>query len=187
MQSTLEIKWRAGAVWFYWIAAFAIAAAVLHAYGQTWSAFLNLQVLQSGETASLRSANAITALVVAVIFLVVVGWFAGTGQTWAFVLGMLAYGADGALGAVDHQWLAVALHAIVLFFIYPGAVAAAMRRQNESLLSELAIRAALAKDRAARPAPPDPAAVKPESADPLAGPQPFRPGISAPPPDEDAP
>lgn len=184
VQSTLEIKWRAGAVWFYWAAALAIAAAVLHAYGQNWAGFLSLGVLQSPVTAALRAGNGVAALAIAVTFLVFIGWFAGAGQTWAFVLGMLAYAGDGALFAMNRQWLAVALHVIILFFIYPGMIAAGMRRQNASLERDLAIRAALAKDRATRPAAPE-TVVKPSSADPLDAPRPFRPGVSAPPPEEE--
>jgi hypothetical protein len=178
------MRWRSGAVWFYWVAAFAVAAAVLRAYGQTWSEALSFGVLQSPVTAALRAGNAVGALAVAVTFIVFIGWFAGTGKTWAFALGMLAYAADGALFAMERQWFAVALHAIILFFIYPGMVAAGMRRQNEALTRDLAIRAALAKDRASRPAISDDV-VKPTSADPLDAPTPYRPGVAAPPTDEE--
>jgi hypothetical protein len=178
------MRWRAGAVWFYWAAAFAVAAAVLRAYGQTWAGVLSFGVLQSPLTAAMRAGNNVGALAIAVTFIVFIGWFAGTGRTWAFALGMLAYAADGALFVMDRQWLAVALHVIILFFIYPGMVAAGMRRQNEALTRDLAIRAALAKDRASRPVVSDDV-VKPTSADPLDAPSPYRPGVPAPPTDEE--
>jgi hypothetical protein len=178
------MRWRGGAVWFYWAAALAVAAAVLRAYGQTWSGALSFGVLQSPLTAALRAGNNVGALAIAVTFIVFIGWFAGTGKTWAFALGMLAYAADGVLSGMDHEWVAVALHVIILFFIYPGMVAAGMRRENEALTRDLAIRAALAKDKATRPVIKEDV-VKPASADPLDAPAPYRPGASAPPPDEE--
>lgn len=185
MQSTLEIRRRSGAVWFYWTALLAIAATVLQGSGQLWGAALGLGVLHSPLTARFVGGEKIAALAAAVIALVLFGWFAGLGRTWAFVAGMLAYAADGVVLAMSAQWAAVAVHAIVLIFLYGGLTAARMGIENEQLARDLVIRAALAKDRAARPAMPDDH-IKPASSDPLAAPQAFRPGASGlPPADEE--
>ncbi len=178
------MRWRAGAVWFYWAAALAVAAAVLHAYGQTWSSALSFGVLQSPVSAPLRLGSPVGALAVTVTFFVFIGVFANAGQRWAFGIGMLAYAADGALFAMQQQWFGVALHVIILFFLYQGIVAAGMRKQNDELTRDLAIRAALAKDKANRPAIKD-EVVKPTSADPLDAPLPFRPGVAAPPTEDE--
>jgi hypothetical protein len=179
MQSTLEMRWRAGAVWFYWAALFAVAAAVLRSSGQTWASFLDLGVLHAPFLTHVVGGNTVAALAVAVTVLVFLGWFAGLGKTWAFVVGILAYAVDGALLAMQGQWFAVVVHALILIFIYGGATAAGMAKENERLARELVIRAALAKDKATQPPIPD-EPVKPTSADPLDAPQPFRPGLSSP-------
>ncbi|HEY5096356.1 MAG TPA: hypothetical protein VII69_14685 [Candidatus Eremiobacteraceae bacterium] len=185
MQSPLETRWRSGAVWFYWTALLAIAATVLRSSGQSWASLLGLGVLQSPYAARFAGGEKIAVLVAAVIVLFAFGWFAGVGKTWAFVAGMLAYAADGVLLATSAQWFAVGVHAVILIFMYGGLAAAGMAIENDRLARDLVIRAALAKDRAARPAMRE-APVKPESSDPLAAPQAFRPGTSpSPPADEE--
>ena len=184
MQSTLEMRRRSGAVWFYWTALLAIAATLLQNSGQLWGASLGLGVLHSPLTARLVGGEKIASLAAAVIVLVLLGWFAGSGRTWAFVVGMLAYAADGVLLAMGAQWAGVGVHVVVLIFLYGGLTAAGMAVENEQLARDLVIRAALAKDRASRPAIADDR-VKPASSDPLAAPQAFRPGAGQPPPAEE--
>src|ERR1700719_3693051 len=104
MQSTLEMRWRSGAAWFYWTALLAIAATLLQNSGQLWGASLGLGVLHSPLTARLFGGEKIASLAAAVIALVLLGWLAGSGRTWAFVVGMLAYAADGVLLAMSAQW-----------------------------------------------------------------------------------
>lgn len=150
--------------------------------GQTWASLVGLGVLQSPYAARLDGGEKIAVLVAAVIVLFALGWFAGLGKTWAFVAGMVAYAADGVLLATSAQWFAVGVHAVILIFIYGGLTAAGMAVENDRLARDLVIRAALAKDRASRPAIPD-VPMKPETSDPLAAPQAFRPGASPSPPD----
>jgi hypothetical protein len=179
MQSTLELRWRSGAVWFYWTAVFGIAASLLQASGQRWAGILGLGLLQSPVTARLVDGERIPVLVAAVAALALFGWFAGLGKSWAFVAGMLAYAADGALLAMGAQWFGVGVHIVVLFFIYNGFTAVRMEAENDRLARDLAIRAALAKDKASRPAMPE-TTLRPTSTDPLAAPQAFRPGAAPP-------
>ena len=47
MQSTLEMRWRSGAVWFYWTALLAIAAAVVAHSAQLWWESLGVGVMHS--------------------------------------------------------------------------------------------------------------------------------------------
>jgi hypothetical protein len=185
MQSTLEMRWRSGAVWFYWTAVLGIAASLLQSAGQLWAGILGLGLLQSPVTARLVQGERIPVLVAAVAALALFGWFAGLGKSWAFAAGMLAYAADGALLATSAQWFGVGVHVVVLIFIYSGFTAARMEAENDRLARDLAIRAALAKDKASRPAMPE-TTLKPAATDPLAAPQAFRPGATQPqPPDEE--
>jgi uncharacterized membrane protein len=180
MQSTLEARRRAGAAWFYWAAVLAIAGSLLQSSGQSWARALGLGVLHSPLLARLAGEAGIALLVAAVVALALFGWFAGTGKIWAFAIGMLAYAADGALLAMNAQWFGVGVHVVVLIFINGGLTAARMETENDQLTRDLAIRAALAKDKASRPAMPE-TTIKPTSTDPLAAPQAFRPGASQPP------
>jgi hypothetical protein len=180
MQSTLEMRWRSGAVWFYWSALLAIAAQLLRTSGQAWAGALGLGVLQSPMAARLDGGERIAALAAAVAVLALFGWFAGLGKSWAFATGMLAYAADGALLAMSAQWFGVGVHVVVLVFIYGGFSAARMEAENDRLARDLKIRAALAKDKASRPAMPE-TTLRPTSTDPLAAPQAFRPGANQPP------
>jgi hypothetical protein len=184
MQSTLEMRWRSGAVWFYWTAVFAIAAELLQSSGQSWARILGLGVLQSPVTARLVAGERIPVLVAAVAVLALFGWSAGVGKSWAFAIGMLAYAADGALLAMSAQWFGAGLHIVILIFIASGFTAVRMEAENDRLARELAIRAALAKDKASRPAMPE-TTQRPTSTDPLAAPQAFRPGANQPPPTDE--
>jgi hypothetical protein len=184
MQSTLEMRWRSGAIWFYWTAVLAIAASLLRSSGQLWAGAIGLGILQSPLVPQFAGGERVAALVAAVVVLALLGWFAGLGKAWAFVIGMVAYAVDGALLAMNAQWFGVGVHVVVLVFIYGGFAAAGMAKENERLERELAIRASLAKDKAARPAMPE-SPVKPTATDPLAAPQAFRPGANLPPPPDE--
>jgi hypothetical protein len=179
MQSTLESRRRAGAAWFYWSAVLAIAGSLLQTSGQSWARAFGLGVLQSPLLARPAGEAGIAVLAAAVVALGFFGWFAGLGMGWAFAIGMLAYAADGALLAMNAQWFGVGVHLVVLILIYGGFTAARMETENDQLTRDLAIRAALAKDKASRPVMPE-STVKPTSTDPLAAPQAFRPGANQP-------
>jgi hypothetical protein len=180
MQSSLEVRRRSGAAWFYWTAVLAIAASLLRSSGQLWAGSLGLGLLQSPVSARLAGGDRIALLAAAVAALALLGYFAGLGKSWAFVVGMLAYAADGALLAMNAQWFGVGVHLVVLIFLYGGFTATRMEALNDTLARDLAIRAALAKDKASRPAMPE-STLKPTSTDPLAAPQAFRPGANKPP------
>ena len=65
-----------------------------------------------------------------VISLVVIGFLgwvghrAANGRKWAFVLGMVVYGIDGAIFLVIQDWIGVGFHAFALFMIFRGYQAA---------------------------------------------------------------
>lgn len=171
-------------MWFYWAAVFAIASMVLQSSGRWWAGALGLGVLHAPFIAHLAGAERVVAIAMPVIVLALFGWFAGLGEMWAFGLGMLAYAADAVMLALDAQWFAAGVHVVILCFIYGGLTAAGMAHENERLARDMTIRAALAKDRAARPAIPE-EPVTPAASDPLAAPQAFRPGVSPPPAEEE--
>ena len=171
-------------MWFYWAAVFALASMVLQSSGQLWAGALGLGVLHAPFVAHLAGAERVAAIAIPVAAFALFGWFAGLGETWAFYLGMLAYAADGAVLALGAQWFAVGVHVVILCFVYGGLTAAGMAKENERLARDMTIRAALAKDRAARPAVPE-GPVTPAASDPLAAPQAFRPGVGPPPPAEE--
>jgi hypothetical protein len=105
---------RAGrsARWFYWIAGlslvnvFAASSHVVFVVG-----------LALGEI--LPTAAAVVLAGVFALF----GVLAHKGHIWAYIVGMILYAVDAALCALATEWLAVAFHAYVLWWLFMGVKA----------------------------------------------------------------
>ena len=48
------------------------------------------------------------------------GWLAGRKMLWAFVAGMVAFLLDGLLSLIVQDWLSVAAHGLVLYWLFRG-------------------------------------------------------------------
>ena len=94
--SALVAQQRSGAQWFFWIAALSLVNSVIAIAGQEWRFIIGLG------------------------FLGWVGHRAANGRKWAFVLGMIVYGIDGAIFLVIQDWVGVGFHAFALFMIFRG-------------------------------------------------------------------
>jgi hypothetical protein len=120
---------KSGAGWFYWIAAFTIINAVMVNTGSRWGFALGLaapQLFSGGGSAIGIVINALAAG-----FLVFLGVFAGKGQAWAFILGMVVMLLDSALTGLLQMWLSLIIHAFALFSIFSGF------RANRQLQAQL--------------------------------------------------
>jgi hypothetical protein len=62
----------------------------------------------------------LTLNIVIIVFFAVFGWLARTGQSWAFIIGMLMYAGDAAICVNYHLWLSLAFHAYALYRIFEG-------------------------------------------------------------------
>ena len=118
-------RMQSGASWFYWIAAFSIVNSILRATGAAGSFALGLGVtaLIDEFAAALGGSAKVIAIALnlaAAAVLALFGFFAGKGQAWAFIVGMVLLGVDTALTILGQAWLSLALHAFALFCIFAG-------------------------------------------------------------------
>ena len=134
-----------GASWFYWIAGLVILQLLAMLNHISWAESIGLGVLRYPPP--FMSMSPPLAAAAAIIVLLALGYVSGRPVRWTFVLGILLYGADGALFVIQHDYFGVVLHVIILYFLWNGLSAANMLHQNEDLLRDLAIRAALQRDR----------------------------------------
>ena len=125
-----------GSGWFYWIAGLSLVNSIVIWSGGAWRFVFGLgltagvdYVARDAAGLGLGLAWVFNALVIGAFL--VFGHFARKGHRWAYLLGMAVYAADGALLVAMQDWLGVAVHAAVLFFICSGLAAVSKRRQMD--------------------------------------------------------
>jgi len=116
MDAALMARLARSANWFYWIAGLSLVN--VFAMRENFEFMLGSGAVevapQFGQTAAI------------VVDVVVIGGFALLGllaskrHSWAFVLGMLAYAADGALYVLAGDYLPAVFHAFVLYVLFLG-------------------------------------------------------------------
>jgi sirohydrochlorin ferrochelatase len=120
---------KAGARWFYWIAALSMVNSVVVIAGGSLHFVVGLGITTVVDVLAkgVGSAGTVLDLVingtVAGIFFLF-GSFAAKGQKWAFLVGMVLYGLDGLLLLGVKDILSVGFHAYALFAISRGLKAA---------------------------------------------------------------
>ncbi|HXZ40531.1 MAG TPA: hypothetical protein VEG68_07310 [Terriglobales bacterium] len=120
---------RAGAKWFYWIAALSIINSIVVIAGGNFHFVVGLGITSVVDAFAKRVGSAGSVLdviingFVAGVF-VLFGTFAVKAQKWAFVVGMMLYVLDGLLLLRLRDFLGVGFHAYALFAIYRGYTAA---------------------------------------------------------------
>ena len=120
---------RAGAKWFYWIAALSIINSIVVIAGGNFHFVVGLGITSVVDAFAKRVGSAGSVLdviingFVAGLF-VLFGTFAVKAQKWAFVVGMMLYVLDGLLLLRLRDFLGVGFHAYALFAIYRGYTAA---------------------------------------------------------------
>jgi len=125
-RAALERQRRNGGQWFYWIAGLSLINAAIAFAGQEWRFILGLGVTQLVQELAKESDGTKAGLVgigVIVIFLVL-GQRAVQGAGWAFVLGMVLFGLDGAIFLLVRDWIGAGFHAFALAMIARGYAAA---------------------------------------------------------------
>ncbi len=110
--------------WFWWIAGLSVVNMIM-SMSQSKENFvvgLGMTALADAIFAHARPvAFAIDAVVVG--FFVVMGRFARRGARWAFLAGAGVYAVDALIYANVRDWMPVAFHVLVLFFIGRGIAA----------------------------------------------------------------
>lgn len=129
----LERLHASGSRWFYWIAALSLINSIAALSNSDFGFVIGLGMTQfidgiaialtknmGGDMAVAGKACAFVAdLLVSGLF-VLFGVFARKGHAWAFVLGMICYGADALLYVLTVNWIAIGFHGLALYFIYRG-------------------------------------------------------------------
>jgi len=120
---------RAGARWFYWIAALSMVNSMVVIFGGNLHFVVGLGITSVVDAVAKQvgSAGSVLDIVingfVAGVF-ALFGYFAIKGQRWAFLVGMALYAMDGVLLLTVRDFFSVAFHAYALFAIYRGLQAA---------------------------------------------------------------
>ena len=120
---------RAGARWFYWIAALSMINSLAVIAGGNFHFVVGLGITSVVDAFARQvgTAGSVLAIIingfVAGVF-ALFGYFAVKAQKWAFLLGMGIYLLDGVLLFGARDFLGIAFHAYALFAIYRGYEAA---------------------------------------------------------------
>lgn len=125
-----------GANWFYWIAGLSLVNSGIAVAGGAGGFIVGLGVTQivdgiAGAVAQDLDGNGAmvvkgVAFVIDLLIagvLVLFGWFANKGHSWAFLVGLILYGMDGLLFLLFQDWLAVGFHVFAGFGILSGYLA----------------------------------------------------------------
>lgn len=140
----LQRQMLGGANWFFWIAALSLVNSIISLFYGNWSFSLGLGVTQIFDAAA-RDAGEWLKIAVFLLDLVVVGlfvlfgYFARKGNMMAFITGLILYVLDSVLffftGKIGDFYLlsgailGVIIHAVAIYFIFSGLLAA--RKLNE--------------------------------------------------------
>ncbi len=121
----LARRLHSGARWFFWIAALSLVNTFMAVAG-TGGAFIigTLGITGFIDAALVRSGgdrNAMLAVNVAVAgVFALFGVFAFKRQTWSFVVGGILYALDAMIFLLIQDWIVLAFHVFVLFWIFMG-------------------------------------------------------------------
>jgi hypothetical protein len=127
-REALEAQRRSGGQWFFWIAALSLVNAIVAFTGQEWRFIIGLGITELVNEIAQQSGGAgvkagLVGLLVIGIF-VVLGHRAVHGACWAFVIGLILYGLDGAIFLLVQDWVGVGFHAFAIAMILRGYLAA---------------------------------------------------------------
>jgi hypothetical protein len=123
----LETQFKSGANWFFWIAGMSLVNSVVGMFGGQWGFLIGLGITQvidaalttpEGDVGTRLLGPLLTAAVAGVF--IACGHFAREGKRTAFITGMVLYVLDSLIFVLVRDFLAVALHAVALFFLMKG-------------------------------------------------------------------
>ncbi|CAN5491913.1 hypothetical protein BH11PSE11_BH11PSE11_30140 [soil metagenome] len=134
MVDALKQRVISGANWFYWIAALSLVNLVVGVMGSNWGFAIGLGISQilSGVAASFHQDGAslgvvgalyATGFAVTALF-AAFGWYARRPSVLAFALGLVLFSIDSLIFLLASDWIGVAFHALALYFIWGGLLAA---------------------------------------------------------------
>ena len=107
----LERRVKRGASWFYLIAVFSL---INHFLMANAGGFFLI-----GLGVNLMTSDLILTVIVSAVF-GLLGYFAGRGHAWSFIVGMLLYALDALIFVMASDWLPLLFHAYGLYRIFMG-------------------------------------------------------------------
>lgn len=129
-------RFRSGANWFYWIGGLSVVSSLvwwIRGKSIYWISLAFTQLSDSliaGRSWELDGDDRLVAMLVALAaslliagVFVFLGYVAGQGKIWAFILGMVLYAVDAAICFVSHMFLTLLFHLVALFALSSGLVA----------------------------------------------------------------
>ena len=122
-------RMRAGAKWFYWIAALSLVNSLVVIFGGQFHFVVGLGITSIvdalakgiGSSAGIVLALIINGTVAGIFFLF--GGFAVKAHKWAFIAGVVLYALDGLILLAAVDILSVGFHAYAIFGIVRGLMA----------------------------------------------------------------
>jgi hypothetical protein len=120
-----EVRTKAWATRFFWVAGLSLVNSISMATGATLVFPVGLGITQVIDELGQHYGPPLSAIApvldiaVAGIF-VLFGVFARKGHTWAFITGMAIYTLDALLFLLIQDWFAIAFHALILYYLYAG-------------------------------------------------------------------
>jgi hypothetical protein len=141
----LRPKIESGANWFYWVAGLSFVNAVAALLGSNWSFIIGLGFSQMltdfarwaviFDTWSMAIKGMLVLLNLALLSGVgYLGWRARHPNTMLFGIGISLFALDTLLFLISLDWIGVAFHALVLFFMWKGFSAARQFRRREAAI-----------------------------------------------------
>lgn len=124
---------RKGANWFYWKAALTVINSIIILTGTIWTFFLGLGITQIIQGFAIGIADEmgtkgisgvhLIAFVISLFcagFVGLLGYFAGHGQKWAYIFGLVIFILDGFLYLITGSILGVIIHGIGIYSLANG-------------------------------------------------------------------
>jgi hypothetical protein len=141
----LRPKIESGANWFYFVAGVSFVNAIAAVLGSTWSFIIGLGLSQMltdfvrwaviFDTWSIAIKGMLVLFNLALLAgLAYLGWRARQPNTTLFGIGISLFALDTLLFLISLDWIGVAFHALVLFFMWKGFSAARQFRRLEAAL-----------------------------------------------------
>lgn len=130
--SELAKHYKAGANWFYWLAALSMITSLIALGGGGIQFIFSLGITQiidafaAAFALELGTGAKVVAIVLDLIItgvFVLFGWLANQRQLWAYITGAVLFLLDGVLSLVMADIISVLAHAFVLFFLFRGIFA----------------------------------------------------------------
>lgn len=138
----LQNQAKKGANWFYWIAGASLVNTVIFLFNGNLSFIIGLGITQivsgialaiedqSGPSMTPKIGAFLINLAISAVF-IAIGYFAGKGMIWAFIVGIVFYILDGLIFFLFGDLWSIGFHVFALFFIVRGLLTANKLRKIE--------------------------------------------------------